>query len=251
MSTISTELELLVNRKLDGTITKDELDDLQRLVTESDEARRYLRDMEQMDASLRNVARDRAMPDLSREVMERIRRDQQRVFVADKKSLPLRVRFQGRQLLRYAAILVVGLFLGSAVTLLVKPGGIFHDTGDMAGTMAARSGQKLALAQDDWQIQINPMLVDQTVILVFSVASDRPLDISLSFDTQAYRLIRARTLSGTDKGSSTQAGEVSFSVSGKTVYQVVLNQHSGMSSPFYLEVLQEGHLLQSREIFLQ
>ena len=240
-----------MNRKLDGTISREELDALHRLLAESDEARRYLRDMEQMDASLRDVARDRAEPDLSREVMERIRQDQQRVFGAERKNLPLRVRFQGRQLLRYAAILVIGLFLGSAVTLLVQPGGIFYDTGDMAGTMAARSGQKLAFAQDDWQIQINPMVVDQTVILVFSAASDRPLDVSLSFDTQSYRLIRARTLSGTDRGSTTQAGAVSFAVSGKTVYQVVLNQYSGMSSPFYLEVMQDGRLLQSREIFVQ
>ena len=153
--------------------------------------------------------------------------------------------------MRYAAILIVGLFLGSAVTLVLQPGQLLHDTSDMAGTMAARSGQKLAFSQDDWQVQINPMIVDQMVILVFSAASDQPIDISLSFDSQTYRLIRARYLSGTDRGSAMQAGAVRFGISGKAVYQVVLNQNSGMSAPLFLEVIQDGTVRYSREIFLQ
>ncbi len=251
MSTISTELELLVNRKLDGTISPDEQDTLHRIVSESDEARRYLRDMEQLDASLRNFASDRAEPELSSTVMERVRQEQQHVFEANKKSLPLHFRIQGRQLLRYAAVLIVGLLLGSAVTQMVQPGRMFQDTTEMVGTMAARSGQKLAFSQDDWQVQINPMIVDQMVILVFSAASDQPLDVNLSFNTQAYRLIRARQLSGTDRGSAMQSGAVRFGVSGKIVYQVVLNQNSGMSAPFFLEVIQDGSVLYSSEIFLQ
>ena len=250
MSTISTELELLVNWKLDGTISEEELDALHRLVSESDEARRYLRDMEQLDASLRNFARDRADPDLSREVMDRIKHDQEHVFVTGRKSQPLRFRFQGQQLLRYAAILIFGLLLGSAVTLMVQPGRLFHDTADMTGTMAARSGQKLAFSQDDWQVQINPMIVDQMVILVFSAASDQPLDVSLSFDSQTYRLIRARYLNGTDRGSTMQAGAVRFGINGKAVYQVVLNQNSGISAPLFLEVIQDGAVRYSSEIFL-
>lgn len=250
MSTISTELELLVNRKLDGTISEEELDALHRLVSESDEARCYLRDMEQMDASLRNFARDRVEPDLSREVMERIRHDQERVFGTGKQSQSLRFRLQGQQLLRYAAILIVGLFLGSALTLMIQPGRLFYDTTKMAGTMAARSGQKLVFSQDDWQVQINPMIVDQMAILVFSAASDQPLDVSLSFDSQTYRLIRARYLSGTDRGSAMQAGAVRFGINGKAVYQVVLNQNSGMSTPLFLEVIQDGTVRYSSEIFL-
>lgn len=251
MSTISTELELLVNRKLDGTISKEELNTLHNLTTESDEARQYLRNMERLDRSLRNFARNKADPNLGRQVMERISQDQEGKFGTGKKILPLHFGIQWKQLLRYAAILIVGLFLGSAVTLLVQSRHMFDDTKNMAGTISAISGQKLAFSQDDWQLQINPMLVDQMVILVFSTTSEQPLDVALSFNSLDYRLIRARHLSGDDRGSTMQSGAVSFSVKGKAVFQIVLNQNSGMSSPFNLEVIRDGQVIYASEFFVQ
>ncbi|TVR38920.1 MAG: hypothetical protein EA394_10195 [Bacteroidia bacterium] len=251
MSTISSELELLVNRKLDGTISPKEQEVLDRILSESEEAVRFLRDMEKLESSLRGVAREEIKPELSQEVMEQIHIKQKHVFGAEKKSFKMHFRFQRRQLFRYAAILIIGLLIGSAATLMLQPGRIFHNTGDMSGTMAARSGEKLAFSHDSWQVEINPMVVDQMAILIISVASDRPLDVNLSFDTQAYRLSRARYLSGTDIGSAIQAGSISFGVSGKAVYQIVLNQYSGMSSPVFLELTQEDQVLYRKEIVLQ
>ncbi|MDR4987506.1 MAG: hypothetical protein RG741_01550 [Bacteroidales bacterium] len=251
MSKISSELEVLVNRKLDGTISREELDALHRILSESEDVRRYLRDMEELDASLRNFVRAPAVPDMSPSVMERIRQDRERVFGSDSKSLPLMIRFQGRALLRYAAMLAIGILLGSVVTLMVQPGRLLTDSREMAGTMAARSGQKMAFAQDDWQVQVNPMVVDNMVILVLTAAADDPIEVTLSFDTEAYRLLRARYLSGREMHETVRADRISFGVQGKTHYQIVLNKNTGFTGPFVLEVLQEGRLSYNRQFFVQ
>ncbi len=121
---------------------------------------------------------------------------------------------------------------------------------EAAGTMAARSGQRMAFAQDDWQVQVNPMVVDNMVILVLTAATDDPIEVTFSFDTEACRLLRARYLSGREIHETVWADRISFGVQGKTHYQIALNKNTGFTGPFVLKMLQEGRLSNNSYFFV-
>ncbi len=243
-------LEYLVAQKLDGTLAGEERKELDQLLAASEDHRKYLRQMEQLEEGLKQAAQKRVQQDFSPKVMERIR---VKKSPGTRRSNIVTGHFRAgsRQLLRYAAILLIGLVVGSALTLVVLPGRIMPDPTDVAATMSARSGQKLSFSQDSWQMHIHPMVVDQMVIVVVSASSIHPMDIRLAFDTQAYRFIRARYLSGMDAGSVMQAGAVHFGVEGEAVYQLVLQQIPGMTAPFLLEVVQDGRIVYQSDIIVQ
>ena len=244
MSANHRKLETLVNRKLDGTLTPEEQRELDRMVAEDPEARRYLEEMDTLDASLRQVPREEAPPGLSDKVMDKIRGERK----TGKGGLIRNLHEQSRRMLRYAAILFIGLVLGAAATILFTEDRSLYDTDEMVGSMTARAGQKLAFSQDDWQLQVNPMRVDNLLILVFSAASDDLLDVSIGYDATAYRLNKSRFLGGPDVGSRIRAGAVSFEIQDRVHYQLVLEAQPGMSAPFELTVYQDGQIRYNREL---
>lgn len=294
MSADKKRLETLVNRKLDGALTPEERRELDRLLGEVPEARRYLQEMEAVDASLRQVPREEAPPGLEEKVMARIhhegkerdlasaspeagfgpgskrdpagseaggiaaeRRDAQHsapgkgdaTHTTRKQGGLIRnLHEQSRRMLRYAAILFIGLVLGAAATILFTEDPSLPATDEMVGSMTARSGQKLAFSQEDWQIQINPMRVDNLLVLVFSAASDEALDVSLGYNTAVYRLNKSHYLSGQDIGSRIGGGTISFGVQDRVHYQLVLEEQSGLSAPFELTVYQDGQVRYNREL---
>ncbi len=254
--------------KLAGTLSEAEQQELESILASSEDARRYLHEMERLHAMLRRAGESGEGPDVSARVMERIIEEEEassqaaRTEAEEEKarrqatrtvSLADMLRFQRKELLRHAAILVVGLALGVALTLIVTPGRLFMDPSGVSATMSARSGQSMSFVQDGWQIQLNPMVVDQMVILVASVRSDELLDVRLWYDRDTYRFVRGRYLKGGGMEGEQGTGGVSrFSVLGEAVYQLVLTQYEGMSKPIVLEVSdsQRGVLL-SREIVIR
>lgn len=247
-------LEHLVDGKLAGTLSETEQKELEALLASSEDARRHLGEMERLHAVLKRAGEGTGGPDVSARVMERIEEELRARRPAGRTvSLADVFRFQRKELLKYAAILVVGLALGVAVALIVMPGRIHVDHSGVSATMSARSGQSMSFVQDGWQVQINPMVVDQMVILVASVRSEELLDVRLWYDRDTYRFVRARYLKGSGvEGDQGTAGVSRFSVQGEAVYQLVLTQYEGMSKPILLEVSdnQKGVLF-SREIIIR
>ncbi len=251
MSIKKKQLETLVNRKLDGSLTPEEQQELDRMLAEDPEASRYLQEMEAMEASLRRVPRAQAPAGLPEKVISRISSTQgagSSKGSATKGGLIRHLHVQSRTLLRYAAILFVGLVLGAAATVLFLEDRSLPATDEMVGSMTARAGQKMAFSQEGWQMQINPMRVDNMLILVFSAASNEALDVSLGYDTAVYRLNKSRYLSGQDTGSRIGGGFLSFGVQDRVHYQLVLEEQSGLSAPFELTVSQDGQMQYNREL---
>ncbi len=244
MSADKKRLETLVNRKLDGLLNAEERRELDRMVTEDPEARRYLEEMEAVNASLRQVPREQAPHGLSEKVMDSIRSKR----VAGKGGLIRSLHQQSHRMLRYAAILFIGLVLGAAATIFLTEDRSMLATEEVAGSMTARVGQTMAFSQEDWQMQINPMRVDNLLVLVFSAASDEALDVSLGYNTAVYRLNKSRYLSGQDIGSRIGGGTISFGVQDRVHYQLVLEEQSGLSAPFELTVYQDGQIRYNREL---
>ncbi len=251
MSIKKTHLETLVNKRLDGSLTPEERQELDRMLSEDPEARRYLQEMEEMEASLRRVPKAQVPDGLPEKVISKISGTQgadSSKGSATQGGLIRHLHMQSRTMLRYAAILFVGLVLGATATVLFTEDRSMLATDEMVGSMTARTGQKLSFAQEDWQVQINPMRVDNMLILVFSAASEETLDVSLGYNTGVYRLSKSRYLSGQDTGSRIGGGSISFGVQDRVHYQLVLEEQSGLNAPFELTVSQNGRMQYNREL---
>ncbi len=254
MSDSGKTLEQLVDGQLAGTLSGAEQQALEAMLASSENARRYLREMERLHAMLMRAGGGGEGPDLSPRVMERIEEEQESRRQATRTiNMADWFRFERKELLRYAAILLIGLALGVALTLVVTPGRLFVDPSGVSATMSARSSQSMSFVQDGWQIQLSPMVVDQMVILVASVRSEELLDVRLWYDRDTYRFVRGRYLKGSGmEGDQGTGGVTRFSVQGEAVYQLVLTQLEGMSKPILLEVSDDQRgVLFSREMIIR
>ncbi len=252
MPGITKILERLVDKRLEGTLPDDEARHLDRLLAVSADARKYASDMEKLEQSLKALPKQEVEPDLSQAVMDRVQKTGAQQGGARSISLHRRFHVERRQLLKYAAVLLIGFMIGSAVIMVMSPDRIIPAREEVVATMSARSGQTLSFAYDTWQLQVSPVVVDQMIILVVSVKSDGPLEVIIGYDPQAYRLTRAKPLmddAGTDAAPG--RGMIRFGFTGDMVYQVVLNQLTGIASPILFEISKEGKMVYQRDILLQ
>lgn len=252
MPGITKILERLVDKRLEGTLSDDEARHLDRLLAASADARKYASDMEKLDRSLKAMPKPVVEPDMSRAVMDRVQKTGAQQGGARSISLHRRFISERRQLLKYAAVLLVGFMIGSAVVMVMSPDRIIPGREEAVATMAARSGQTLSFASDTWQLHVSPVVVDQMIILILSVKADDPLEVIIGYDPQAYRMTRIKPLIG-DAGTDAvpERGMIRFGSAGDMVYQVLLNQLTGATSPILFEINKDGKLVYQRDIFLQ
>jgi hypothetical protein len=262
---ITNELKHLVNLKLEHRLNVSEQQRLDSLLSGSEVARNYLRQMEEMDASLQKMAGSSPQTDISGKVMQRIRevhkpQQQSRSF-----SLPARLAMQSRPLLRYAAVLVVGVMIGSALMMVISTGKFPGDRQAAVGTIRAGGARVMTFGEDDWQLQMQSMVVDQTITLVLTAYAAEDVQVGVSFDPAVYRLIKAADISekpafsdvaddfsasGASDFSAPAPGQmVHFHVEGHNRYIMVLHKRTGVPDrPLQVEVFKNEIVIRKQEI---
>lgn len=241
-SGISNEIMHLINLKLEGNLSASEQQRLEDMLSGSEHARNYLRQMEELDNSLRGMADSSPQSDISPQVMRRIREAHTQQKQARVISLTERFNLKSRALLRYAAILLVGLMVGSSLTMVIFTGRFPVDRQAVVGSMASRGSQVLHFGEDDWQLQINTMAIDQTITLVLTGFSHALMQVNISFDPGVYTLIKSSVISGNpDQAVSDLGYMLRFPIDGHTRYLMVLQQQEGIIAiPLQIEVIKDG-----------
>lgn len=269
---ITNELKHLVNLKLENSLSVSEQQRLDVLLSASEDARLYLRQMEEMDASLRNIAGPVSHTDISGIVMHRIRAKQEVPKQVRSLSLTERLSMQSRPLLHYAAILVIGVMIGSALTMVFSTGMLPGDRHAASGTMGAGGGRGMTMSEDDWQLQMQAMVMDQTITMVMNAFASEDVQVGISYDPAVYRLIKTAdisekparsaaddfSVSGAAGFSAPDAGGFSapatghkmhFHVEGHNRYIMVLHKRAGAPDrPLQVEVLKNEIVVRKQEI---
>ncbi len=251
MNAIPKKLQLLVDKKLEGTLSDDERETLQQWLSASEEANAYASQMEDLHRSLVDAGKEKKFVDFSDAVMEQISTNQIRNNPSKVINLASRLRHYNTQAMKYAAMLVVGLLLGSAVTVMLFLGKTGLQEKDVSATISARSGQAITFDEEAWQIHIQPLVATDMVILIVSVTSSQMLTMNLSFDQQVYRLESTRFLgSKGSSGVSSRSGTAGVEITGDQVFQMVFQRHPGMMAPMIMELLQDDISIYQREIMI-
>ncbi len=251
MSTISENIYRLINKKIDGELTEAEARRFDDLLSDDEKVRTYYRQMEMLDHSLQEAGKEKETADVSREVMEHVQQTGPDKKQSGKVRMQKRFLPPGQTMLRYAAVLIIGLLIGAASILFIRPETVFVDEGDMRATMTARSGQSLNIRQEDWHLQINPMVMNEAVILIASLQSESDLEVHMSFNPDIYQLVRTKSLKGDiERLPASNAGSVAFPATGDVMFQLVMNQRSGMTGPVQVSLLQDNRTIYQSEIFI-
>jgi len=248
---VTGRLQVLVDQKLEGNLSAEESRELEHLLALSDEAKAYALQMEELHSSLQSAGLEKQETDLTGEVMARVKKMRAPVIIKTSIPLSLQLRAYKKELLKYAALLVIGVLLGSALTFLMFPGISPVSKKDIGATMSARSGQALVFNGMSWQIRIQPVTVSDAVVLVVFVKTTEAVQMNLQFGEQDFKLESSRFLSyDILPETAIQPGMVSYRVKDDMVAQLVLIRSKDVEKPIVLQVLQEGKTTFKRELFL-
>lgn len=248
---ISCRLEALVNRKLEGTLSNEDQKELEQLLSASEAARDYARQMEEMDQWLILAGRVKKEISIEREVLQKIKAKPIPNVFEKTAPLSLRLRSYNQELIKYAAIFIIGLLLGSALTFLLLPEISPLSKREIGATVSARSGQTLTISKDSWKIQIQPVIVSDIVVLVLNSKTTNSLQINVYFDNQTYHLENTQLLNNEFFPElASQPGEVSFIFNGSLTAQLILKQIAIKRSAIVLEVVQDARVVYKKEVLL-
>lgn len=251
MKAITPILKQLVDKKLEGTLHASEQEKLQHMLAASAEARLYATQMETMHRSLQQAGEEKVSIDISREVMDRVRTASPNKKQATIIRLSSHIMANNRQLMKYAAILLAGLLLGSATTLMLLNGTADTNPDHMSATISGRSLQPLIYKEDAWGVQIQPVVSTDRVVLMVNLQSSSPVSMTLRYDQQVYRLESSRYLSyDSTPEASSHAGLFQIGAEGNQVFHLLFKRHPDMPSPMVMEVMQNGAIIYQREIIM-
>lgn len=251
MKAITQKLKRLVDKKLEGALQESEHEELQQLLSQSEEARAYALQMETLHRSLQQAGSEKVFVDISRDVMDRVKAGMPKKEQAKVIRLSSRLMKHNKQIMKYAAILVVGLMLGSAATFILLHGSSETKQVNMSATISGRSLQPVSHIEDSWQVQIQPVASTDRVVLMVNLRSALPVMLTLRYDQQVFRLESTRFLNHDNTPeASLLSGVFQIESDGDQGFHLLFHRHPGMSSPMVLEVVENGVNVYQKEIVI-
>lgn len=252
MKTINKRLEQLVNDKLEGSIIPEENLELEHLLRESEEARLYFIQMKEIHQSLLEAAEEKADVDVTEQVMTRVWQLHAQKQAARTFHLASYFSAYSKQMMRYAAMLAIGLILGSAFTFIAYNWQTDVQREDVSATISTRSSQAVDGVGSTWQLFTQPVVTGDMAMLVVSLNTDVFTSVNITHDPSVISLENTRLLNYTARPmTSSQPGSLLVESGSDVVLQAIYKRHPGIRSPLQLEVVQDGQVVHQREILFE
>ncbi len=242
----------LVNAKIDGTLTADQENQLGSILAESAAAREYLEKLMQVhQMTLEDASDKQQSPGLTDGVMKSIRENKPSPA---KKTVVKKFDFRqmNQNFLRYAAILIFGLMIGSGITWLIREGSESVHTGHALGTMHARQLQPLRFEATDTQITIEPVIAGQMLLILITADSESTINLFFHMNPGNYRIVHTRFISYDQRPmAESSSGRVLFGIKGRTVLQLVAEYAGNPPPSIPVELEIDGVIVFNSELFLR
>ncbi len=215
-----------MSAKFNGTITPDQEAELEKLLTPDQEAKQRYTEMQQKEPSPHTTG-------------ER---------PAAEEAHPATGRAYHSFLLRYSAMLLLGLLLGSGLTWLWLNQGV--DDAQLRGSMMGSAGPGLYFERNNTSIKLAPYVIgDMYYLNFFSESADEML-VEVLFTDQDYVPVKSGFLTqGANQSADTETGRITFTSAGKTAFQVILQAEDNLNSPVMVKIYQQQMLLTSKQFF--
>lgn len=237
----------LIKAKYEGRISKEEEQELERLLASDQQAARRQEQLEQLDADLREKKQSKKQVDVSEEVMQKIGADKQAGGL--KKRNSFKIPPAGALTYRYAAVLILGLLLGAALSwgwLAVRQQA---DIGQLQGSMINAS-DGMYYMQAGTSIKMVPYAVEDLYYLNFFIDAKNEIEIETTFGSEAYVPVKMEYITNRGRRNIDNLdGEISFVAHGITQFQIILKNTGGSKSPINIKATENQNVLTSKRIF--
>lgn len=148
------------------------------------------------------------------------------------------------EFLKYAALFLAGLLIGSALTYVLMNNNLSTSEDNLSGTFSSRAGGALSYSGDNWQINATAVLNSADINLIVSVRSAYEVEVKMRIDPQFYKITNS-TCQGCalTPQANVYTGDVSFIAANEVVYKSMLNYKPGLYSPVEIVVVRDGEVV--------
>lgn len=241
----------LAKARITGSIAPDEETELEKLLEKSETERNEFQRMLELEKQLDATRLTNEPLDVTEKVMQKIKSkpDTSKSFVPNTFSVEnLFPSFP----VRFAMILLIGIFIGSAITWVFIPGKPDGNNKSLAGSLSANTNQSISYTTQNSNIRMIPYQIDNMHYLNFIVETGSELQFKISYNDTEVLIANASYLSTEgNKSTSYDTGNVSFSASGKTTFQIIFEKVSDPTAALTVTAMQNQSVIISKQLFFE
>jgi len=235
------EIDRLIKAKLTGNITAEQEIKLQKILESSKELQIHYLQMMELEKQLQESKPADETIDVSQEVMQKIRSE---------KKLPKTLI--NPMVIRLAAVLIIGIFLGAAITWMLTTDKLTPGTESLVGSMTTPASQEISYLYQNNVIKMIPYQIENMHYLNFVLNTKSEIQMEVSFQGSDLKLIKANYLvSGGHQSVNLLSNSINFAAAGKTSFQIVFEKLHDSPTGLNITAREAQSLLFTKDITIQ
>ncbi|MBU1369568.1 MAG: hypothetical protein KJ754_11035 [Bacteroidetes bacterium] len=214
------EIDRLIKAKLNGNITAEQEIKLQKILDSSKEEQIRFLQMMEMENQLKASKPPDESVNVTSEVMQKIKNTQS---ISSERNVltPL----LNPMIIRLAAVLIIGIFLGAAITWMVTTEKLTPGTKSLVGSMTTPANQGVSYSNQNNLIKMIPYQIGDMHYLNFVLDTRSEIKMEVSFQENDLRMIKANYIAtGGNESINLYTGSLNFAATGKTSFQIIFEK---------------------------
>ncbi len=243
------KLRRLVQAKIDGRITSIQEMELNHLLSLSGVRRDDFDRLMSVERELNHSKVEEEHIDVSTRVMQAVL-NKAKIKEKSPFSLNTQAWIFGVPAMRFAAVMLVGILLGSALTWVLMDDRSGMNKDQLRGSMMNNEMQGISFMKQNTVIKVIPYALDNMYYLNFIIESQEEIQINIGYDDLDFvprksdfiELQGARTI-------NTGNGSISFAARGRATALLILEKVSDVRAPITVRAEQNNGYLFHKQLF--
>ncbi len=242
-----TETKKLLKAKLSGNISAEQEEKLQKILDNSKEEQIRFEQMLELDKQLKESKPPDETINVSANVMHKIRNS--RTIRSNRNKLD---PFINPMILRLAAVLVIGIFLGAIITWMITSEKLAPGTETLVGSLTAPANQEISYLYQNNIIKVVPYQIENLYYVNFILNTRSEIQMDVSFQENDLKLVKANYIaSSANESINLLTGSISFAAAGNTSFQIIFKKLHGSPTGLNITAQQANALLFTKKIALE
>jgi hypothetical protein len=208
--------EILIQKKVDGLLSAVEEKQFYQLIAQSDEAANFYNAIKKVDNLLTSDAEKTETFSSTQSIMNTISKSN---IQLDK----TKTRLFTPQLMKYAAILVIGVLLGTVFSYT-----FFNSTeidkNMLSGTIVHKNQEQLLFSDHQTSINVQPINTGELKMALISIETEVPIKCEIISSNSELTKITPLTNSKNLSNKTKTTSKLTYTITGATVFQVIVNK---------------------------
>ncbi|MBN1768334.1 MAG: hypothetical protein JXR50_11920 [Prolixibacteraceae bacterium] len=207
------EHEILIQKKVDGQLSTTEEDKFDKLISQSAEANKYYNEIKKVDELLISDATRAKTIDNTHSIMNSIGK-------SNVQHTKTKTRLFTPRLMKYAAILIVGVFMGAAFSYTFFNSAEIDNT-MLSGTMVSKTNEQVLFEDEQTKIVLHTIDVAEIKIALLRVETNELINCEITNTGHEHMQIVALK----NKANLSENAEINnqLTITGNTIFQVIFN----------------------------